>query len=270
MKHRQQIFNYLVILVWVFFSGCTTHTRGPILAENLSQAATTAFQSYVNSVEATCSDGYDGDGSISWEYALGTMASAGYFKLEKPASVFFSALNPLNQPFFAVATDGVHFSTVDTRNNTHLSGSVRSFALRNDIPLAFLAGRWASWLLGKPAIAAPSIIAIREDTEKNGYWFTLSAAQSATIAREHLLIDPRTAILLKRSILDNDEKPLAMFSYSNWQKTETCQIPGKIVIEGLSFGTKATIELKAIKPARFSDGDFRLHAPEGYRRLLMP
>ncbi|THB79767.1 MAG: DUF4292 domain-containing protein [Desulfobulbaceae bacterium] len=270
MRHPTQILNVLVSLLLLSLASCTTHTRGPLLDEDLTPAAQKVFTTYLDSVSQTCSVGYDGNGSIRWEYALGNFAFPGYFKIGQPSSVFFSALNPFGQPFYAVATDGETFSTVDTRTKTHLSGSVRSYALRNGIPMDFLTGNWASWLLGSPSVKDPVILAIREDTEGNGYWFTLALPPSDKIAAEHLLIDPLSGKLLQRSILDIKEKPMAMFRYENWQENNGCMIPEKIVIDGLSFGTKATIELNDIESANFIDGDFRLHAPVGYRRLVMP
>ena len=68
--------------------------------------------------DATCAPCLDGDAILSMENHLDAKALSGYVKFMLPESVKFIASNPLGQPLFALASDGVRFETLNTTDRT--------------------------------------------------------------------------------------------------------------------------------------------------------
>jgi len=216
-----------------------------------------------------CSSGFDGSAIVTWSHSLKSVAFSGFFQAEIPSLLRFTALNPLNQPLFAVASNGEWFQSVDVSRKLYSTGSLRSYGLRHNLPPAFLQGEWSGWLSGRVPISAPYVQSIHRDQGDRGIWFSVAKKADAEYPVEHLLLDLTEQKMRERILLDGQEKT-ATITYDNWLSIGSCQQPSSISITGLSFGATAQINLSEIRPAELTKDSFVLPVPTGYRRQLLP
>jgi hypothetical protein len=227
------------------------------------------FSDYLAGME-NCSTEFDGSAAVTWSDALKTVAFSGFFQAGLPSFIRFTALNPLNQPFFAVASNGEWFQSVDTSRNLYSAGSLRSYGIRHNLPPAFLQGEWGAWLSGRPPSSADHVQAVHRDRDDRGIWISVAKNAEAPYPIEHLLLDLAEQRMKERILLDSKGKTTATISYDNWQSVGNCQQPSSISISGLSFGATAQIDLSEIMPATLSEESFSLPVPRSYRRQILP
>ncbi len=221
--------------------------------------------------DASCASCLDGNAIVSMENHLDTKALSGYVKFMLPDSVKFIAANPLGQPLFALASDGVRFETLNTTGRTYTAGSLQSYALLHDIPLAFLSGSWAEWLTGRIDKGRKEALVIQGDADSRGVWISFTQKADGQDTTTHLLIDTKEALLLSRILEDAKGKILAEITYDNWQKVGGCLQPSQIRMTRLAFGGQVSLNLSDVEASDLCrEHDFFLPVPAGFQRQFLP
>ena len=182
----------------------------------------------------------------------------------------FTALSPLNQPLFALSSNGSWFQSLDVSKKTFRKGSLRAFAIRHEIPHTFVSGEWGAWLTGRPLSTAPFVIGIADDTENRGIWFSVAGNSEAIYPIEHTLVDLEEQNIVERAVVDDQGKIAAAISYGNWHALDHCAQPMRIRISGLSFGAEAELRFSDVQESVLSDDTFNLPIPAGYMRQFLP
>lgn len=221
--------------------------------------------------DASCASCLDGDAVVAMENHLETKVLGGYVKLMLPDSVKFIASNPLGQPLFALASDGVRFETLNTTNRTYTAGSVQSYALLHDIPTAFLSGSWAEWLTGRIGTGRMEGLAILGDADSRGVWVSFKERAGGQETTTRLLIDAGKAQLLSRILEDAKGNILAEIAYDAWQQMDGCPQPGQILMTRLTFGAQVSLKLSDVQASDLCRvHDFILPVPAGFQRQFLP
>lgn len=271
-RHRfpHRIWFYCLIIFLLMGTGCAKKPWTDPLGENQEKEAKKVLDS-MQERDGSCPSCLDGDAVVAVENHLETRVLSGYVKLMLPDSVKFIASNPLGQPLFAVATDGVKFESLNTSNRTYMAGSLRSYALLHDIAPAFLSGSWAEWLTGRIDSGKKDALALQMDGDARGVWFSFKQKAGDQTTTSRLLIDTAKGLLLSRIIEDGKGKILAEISYTDWQKVDGCLQPGQIRMSRLSFGGQLSLKLSNVEASELCrERDFMLPVPGGYQRQLIP
>ena len=272
-NHRngsQLLFLCGLILLLQLTSGCAKKTWTDPLGEDQGKAAEKVL-SVMQERDGSCASCLDGDAIISMENHLETKVLSGYIKIMLPDSIKFIASNPLGQPLFALASDGVRFQTLSTGDRLYMSGRLQSYALLHDIPPAFLSGSWAEWLTGRIDSGKKEAPTFQADAEGRGVWFSFQQKVGGHSTTNRLLIDTGKALLLSRILEDAKGNILAEISYADWQELDGCMQPGQISMTRLSFGGQLGLKLSNIEGSSLCrEHDFMLPVPAGYQRQFMP
>ena len=227
------------------------------------------YRNYLESYES-CGKGFDGEVSVSWRHALDKISFSGYFKTLLPVSVQFTALSPLDQPIFALSSNGSWFQSLDITKKIFRKGSLRALAIRHDVPETFVSGEWGTWLTGRPLSTAAVVIGIAADNNARGIWFSVAGESEAKYPQEHTLVDLEQRRVVERAIVDDRGKIAAAISYGEWHTKNNCPQPMSIRISGLSFGAEAELRFSDVQEAVLGDDSFDLPIPAGYLRQFLP
>lgn len=259
-----------LVIVLQLACGCAKKPWTADIGEDRSKEAKKVLK-IMQDRDAACASCLDGDAVLSMENHLETKALSGYIKFMLPDSVKFIASNPLGQPLFALASDGVRFETLNTTDRTYTAGSLQSYALLHDIPPAFLSGSWAEWLTGRIDTSRKEALVVQGDEEARGMWFSFKQKAGGQDTTTHLLIDIKEALLLSRILEDAKGKILAEITYDGWQKIAGCQQPGQIRMTQLAFGGQVSLKFSDIETSDLCrEHDFFLPVPAGFQRQLLP
>ena len=261
--------SWLLLFCFILPAGCAQKTFGPPIEGDDYTRLKQRYRSYLKSYEA-CGKGFDGEVSVFWSHALDKISFSGYFKTLLPVSVQFTALSPLDQPIFALSSNGSWFQSLDISKKIFRKGSLRALAIRHEIPETFVTGEWGTWLTGRPLSTAPVVIGIADDNDNRGIWFTVAENPEATNPQEHTLVDLGQRKVIERAIVDDQGKIAAAISYADWGTEKSCPQPMSIRISGLSFGAEAELRFSDVQESDLGDHMFDLPIPAGYLRQFLP
>lgn len=195
----------------------------------------------------------------------------GYFQLISPSLIKLIVSNPFGQPVLILTSDQKSFQLINTFKKKYIAGSVYSYGLLNDIPLALLKGNWQEWTRGTISIDPSTITDIREDGVNRGIWITAESRTAGDPLKTHLLIAPGEGVLLSRIIEKSKGDRLAEITYDDWQSVGTCRQPYTIKVSGLEYQTEIAIKLSDVRIAEKVNKDaFRLTAPANYLQQIIP
>ncbi len=259
----------LLFLSVVSLSGCARKPFGIAFEGDEYSRLEQRFISHQNSF-GPCPTSLDGKVIVDWNHSLNRTSFSGYFKTLLPSSLQFTAVTPLNQPLYALSSNGDWFQSIDISKRIFKKGSLRSFAIRHEIPIALLAGEWGAWLAGRPLSTAPYVLGIYADSDNRGIWFSVADGPDTTYPKEFTLINFDQQRIIERAIPDKQGKTEAVIKYEEWQTVGECLQPTKISVSGLAFGGEATMKFRDIQPANLSNSDFNLPIPRGYKRQFLP
>lgn len=259
----------LLLLAVVALSACARRPFGLAFEGDEYFRLEQRFTSYQSSF-SPCPASFDGEVIVEWSHSLNRTSFSGYFKTLLPNSLQFTALSPLNQPLYALSSNGNWFQSVDVTKRIFRKGSLRSFAIRHEIPITLLAGEWGAWLAGRPLSTAPYVINIHADSDNRGIWFAVADGPDKTIPKEFTLVNLDDQRIIERAIADSQGKTEAVIRYEEWQTIGACLQPMKLSLSGLSFGAEATMKFGDIQQANLREADFNLPIPPGYKRQFLP
>jgi hypothetical protein len=271
IKNRCQRLTSLVCLFAFFFiTGCATKQWRDPLSETQEKSVR---QLLLNEQKKknNCSCCLDAELITTWKSQLYSGSLNGYIHIFLPSSVKMVALNPLGQPLFAFATDGIKFQSINAVKGVYKFGRLKTFVNRFDLPNNVLNGEWGQWLTGSISYTDDQLIELRQDVSARGVWLTLEKKEGSKTTKEYILYDPTRKLLLQRIILDQDGDEAASINYTGWQNQKVCALPTSLEVSGISYGVTINIEMNNILTEQtFSEDTFFLKLPEGYLQQKYP
>ncbi|MEJ2135909.1 MAG: hypothetical protein P8X86_11760 [Desulfofustis sp.] len=158
---------------------------------------------------------------------------------------------------------------IDTVQRSTVTGSVRSWAVRHDLPLNLVHGSWLDWLGGRSSAAAEQIGEIRLDSEHRGAWFNIHVADTETL-EEYILFNRENGKIVERILIDEHGQVFATLEYLEWQEVDGCLYPVTLVIGELPLGGRAELRFSDIRQSSFEPADFNIYSPRGFSRTWLP
>ncbi len=270
-KTNRTLFCYLkhvllLLLVSFFLAGCAKKPW----QEPLGDAEADSVRQLVDTLvaqDAVCGKTLEGDLLLFYRNPFEKKALSGFLQFSLPSSYKFVMTNPFGQPILVIAGDQIAFQAVNTLEKKYLSGSLRSFGLRNDIPGNLLEGDWGSWLTGRSNLSSQAITDIRDDRDSRGIWLTFKSKEQGGVC--HLLFDRDKKVFLVRLLENGNGREIAKITYDNWVTLGKCKQPLDIKITGLDYGTDIHIKLSNVLITDEKE-TFRLRPPAGYVQQYMP
>jgi len=219
----------------------------------------------------SCPESIDGDISLSYRNVFDKKNMAGYFQIISPSFIKLVVSNPFGQPILILTSDQKSFQLINTMKRMYIAGSLYSYGLQNDIPLALLKGNWQDWIRGTISVKPSAITNIRRDVENRGTWITAASETEGNFLKTHLLIEPDKGVLLSRIIEDDKGDRLSEFNYNEWESVGGCRQPYSIRVTDLQYHTEITIKLSDVLAAeKVAENEFLLTAPANYLQQLIP
>jgi outer membrane biogenesis lipoprotein LolB len=257
----------LFLLLILSCSGCAQKPWGTSLEEKEYDSALRLANEMANN-NNQCVRSIHTDLTVEYVTPLGKRSFSGYLLYSPPASYKFVISNPLGQPLFIIAGNQDEYQAINTLETKYISGGMTSFALRNQLPIHFLKGRWDDWLTGKNTISTEYITDINFDRQSRGIWFTFE--DNAGIKNiSHLLVDPEKKVIIEHVLNTRARKSLATIDYSDYLQNQSCLQPQNIFISGLDYGTTIRFQLSDTELVTETK-TYSLNPPQGYLRQIRP
>ncbi len=255
----------------VFLLSLTSCARTPWTTSIEGDPRNAIERAFASAAEKSrrCSSGWDAEITVNWTSASRNYAFTGYCQTLEPSYLKLVVSNPLGQPLKLIAIDGSSYQLVDAAQRSSVSGSLRSWAIRNQIPLVLSRRPWLDWLLGRPSDGDAQIIDVRNDDQNRGVWLSIGSADNPQI-QEHVLFAADESIIVERVLLDDQGSRVATITYSDWQRYDACPFPAKIAVTGLAFGTAAEVAFSDVRSAELTPESFSLKIPQGFSRTFLP
>lgn len=216
-----------------------------------------------------CGATLTGDLGLVYTSALEKKALTGFLEFSQPSAYKFVVTNPFGQPLFAAAGDHASYQAINVAERQYMSGSMRSFGIRHNLPAELLSKSWGEWIMARNTHGSESITAIHEDKEARGLWITYRHDEKEPSGQSHLLVDPAETKILARVLEDKDGETVAEVTYGDWQNQGKCRQPQEVNVTGLKYGTELRLKFADV---RVTDEEkrFQLPVPAGYARQYMP
>ena len=251
----------LILSVVIFLTLCScARTPWTSLVEGESKnVIETSYMNFTASQEV-CSSSWDAEVDISWTSSVRNFSFSGYIQLLEPAYLKFVVPNPLGQPIRIVITNGSIYRDIDTVEKLIVSGNIRSWALRHELPLNLVNGTWLDWIGGRSSTPVEQIREIRLDSKNRGAWLSIGRADSEA-NQEYILFDWQNGIIIERILLDDSDRTFATLAYAEWQELDQCLYPATLSIDGLPLGGKIGLRFTEIRPSEFKPADMDYRDP---------
>ena len=271
LKNKRVHLPIIAVLIAFLFSGCAGQRWGKALAEEerdpIIHTLITMWEE-----EQLCPDHLDGDAQIFWESPMDSSAVEGYLQLLSPSFIKFIISNPLGQPVFAFSSNGEEFQILKPNQYQHTRGTVRSLAIRQEIPQILAQGDWFAYLTGRLPATPLQIEQIHQGAADDTFWLRLSSAVSdQTGETVWVHVHSRLRTVLGYLFLDNKGSTVAEIIYAQEEGSTSgrCEPVKEMTITGLPWGSEMRLKLRAIEMN--SQGDeksFSLPVPPGYTTQL--
>ncbi|MBE0582487.1 MAG: hypothetical protein IH612_01850 [Desulfofustis sp.] len=267
----RQLTVLLLLSLLLLVNGCARSPwSDPVDDEQRRQQLIGEYDRYREQA-AQCSPAFDGNLIVNWQTTVDSVSLSGYYQIMHPSSLRLNVTNPLGQPLVVIATAAGSFQVLHVPRQTFYAGSLRSYALRHDVPLALLSGPSFDWLTGRPIAAGARIADISEDSAARGLWYAVVRnGKRGSVPIEHVLIDPTVGVIVERIVVDEEGEFQARISYTNRPELDGCAPPQTVTITGISFWAEAQLQFSEVQPAGLTATDFKLPVPSGYLQQIMP
>jgi len=270
MRTNRLISSTILLLLLFLAGGCAQKPwKEPL--EDKELQATRGLVLEEEARQADCSCCIDAEISAKWDSRIYDGGLNGYLQVYLPSSFKLVAINPLGQPLFALATNGVRFQSINAVKGVYKYGKVSSFVARHSLPQNVVHEEWGLWLSGRMQFTGEQLTELRRDAEGRGVWLTVDKKKDKHFSKEYLLFDLSQKLILQRVIFDKKGNEVAQVLYNKWTHASGCSQPTSIEIVGTSFATNVSIELKNIlADKKFSKDTFFLKLPPGYLQQYYP
>lgn len=287
MRYRNVNFSLVPVILFFLLTvnGCAPTPWTTLIKDDRRQSIEQSYRRFSNS-QNLCRSGWDADIVINWRTSLNDYALPAYLQTLPPSYFKLVIANPLGQPLKLLATDGVDYQYIDVMDRSSISGSIRSWAIRYDLPYTLISRSWPDWLQGRPDGGKRRLISdIRQDNEARGVWLSIADVEEEHVVEkndmetdsditypvyEYLLVDPETGIVKEQIIVDELQKPRATIVYNEWLQAGTCLYPVDIELTDLPYGAYIHLQFSEIQQAELNPVDFRITVPPGFSRTMMP
>ncbi len=270
-KTDRPLFTYmkpvlLLLLAAFFLNGCASKPWKEPLGNTEADSARHLVDSLV-ARDSACGGTLEGDVLIFYQNPFEKRAFSGFLQFSMPSSYKFVMTNPFGQPMLVIAGDRDSFQAINTLEKKYVSGSLRSFGLRNDIHADLLNSDWGSWLTGRNQLSSQAITDFRDDRDSRGIWLTFKNKEQSGVY--HVLLDTVKKVFLVRILENVHGKEIAKITYDDWMTLGKCKQPLDINIAGLDYGTDLHLKLSNVLLTD-EKKTFRLRPPPGYNQLRLP
>lgn len=256
------------LLVVLTLSSCAKTPWTSLLEGEQKSGVETSYINFTASQDV-CRSSWDAEVEIRWTSSVRNFSFSAYCRMLEPAYLKFIVSNPLGQPLRVIATNGTTYRDIHTVERSIVTGSVRSWAVRYDIPLNLVKGTWLDWISGRSSATVGQIGEIRLDSQGRGAWLRMVGADSEII-EEHTLFDWENNKIIERILLDEGNRPFATLTYLEWQEIDQCLYPVALSIDGLPLGGQVDLRFTDIRQSKFGPADFNVDIPRGLLRTWLP
>jgi outer membrane lipoprotein-sorting protein len=219
--------------------------------------------------DSSCFASMDARVRVFWDGPGEARSISGFLQLMLPSSVRFVVTNPLEQPLYALVSNGHDFQSINTVSRQHTSGKISALIRQYGIPVPLVSDQWGYWLTGRLHEQGASIEAIRQDEAGRGVWLTMRYPGEEAPAHSHLLLQPETRRLLSRILVDGQGETIATLSYDHGTAQGDCPPVGRLTMSGLPYGSRLIVEFtEVLSDQLFSASTFRLKVPPGYEEKV--
>ncbi len=259
------------LLLAVFFLSSCARPPSPWTGSLDEDQRRLAEQSFIDAARSwsDCGPAWDSELSVTWNGPVRTVSFTAYSQVLAPSYLKLVATDPLGLPLLALATNGTSYQHLDVTQKSYVYGSLRSWAVSNDLPLQ-LVQNWPDWLRGRPTIAPSRIVEVRLDGQRRGVWLSISREGNEAVIEEYILFDQAEAKIVERMIVDGLGEVRGVISYRQWQGMNGCLRPVEIAISGLPYGARAELLFSDIRETDLAPEDFKLTAPQSFQKTFMP
>ena len=257
-------------LVCLLLSGCAGQRWADPLPEEEQEELTRIITTMLE-VEKQCPDNLDADALLFGKSPLDDWAVAGYMQLLSPSFIKFVVSNPLGQPVYAFASNGIRFQILHPSQYLHIRGNVRSLASRKEVPQILIQGNWFAYLTGRLPADLSEGMEVNRDASDSSVWLRISPPDSGRkLESAWVHVNPLQKTVLGYLFLDSSGETVAEIVYGSQQEgSDSCKPEDEVTITGLPWGAELKIELKEINTSnQFSEKDFSLPVPPGYTTQL--
>lgn len=258
----------MLLLFLLVLNGCAKSPWTSILEGEQKIVVEAAFVDFIDS-QKLCNPSWDAEVTINWTSVVRNYSFSAYCRLLEPSYLKFIVSNPLGQPLKIIGTNGTTYQAIDAIEQSIVTGSLRSWAVRHDLPLSLVKGGWLDWLGGRVSAATEQIGEIRLDSGKRGAWLSIHLADTELI-EEYILFNRENGKIVERILIDERGQPLATLEYLQWQELEGCHYPVALVIGELPLGGRAELHFSDIRQNSFEAADFNIDMPRGFSRTWLP
>jgi hypothetical protein len=253
-----------LLLALLCGAGCAVKPWTPPLQDVELRAATDTIDR-IMAKQTPCGTTIRGDLALSINHSLSRNSVAGYFEFSQPSSYKFIVSNTFDQPVLIITGDQKSYRVINTLSRSFLSGSLRSFGVRNRISPQILGGNWQEWITGgKTQPSYP--LEIRRDVKSNGIWATY---RTSNIELEHLYFDPDGGNITQRLLEGRNGEKLAEITYGQWFTKDSCRQPTLIRIREPGVGVEISLELTDVTFTN-TPGKYSVPVPPGFSRTYLP
>ena len=258
----------LPVLILLTLCSCAKTPWTSLLEGEPKKAVETSYMDFVASQEV-CHSSWDAEVDIRWTSSVRNFSFSGYCQVLEPAYLKFIVPNPLGQPIRIIVTDGTIFKDIDPVKRAVVSGDMRSWAIRHELPLSLVNGTWLDWIGGRSSTPIQQIAEIRLDSENRGAWLSIASTDSEAI-QEYILFNWEQGKITERILLDDSDRIFATLAYVEWQDSDQCLFPVALSIGGLPFGGKIDLRFTEIRQSEFEPADFNVDIPRGFHSTWLP
>lgn len=256
------------LLILITLNGCAKTPWTSLLDGGAKRAVETSYMNLIAS-QGVCRPSWDAEAEIRWTSSVRNFSFSGYSQMLEPSYLKFIASNPLGQPVRVIVTNGTIYRDIDTVERAIVSGNLRSWALRHDLPPNLVNGAWLDWIGGRSSAPIEQIAEIRLDSENRGAWLSIASVDSEAI-QEYILFDWENGKITERILLDESDRIFTTLAYLEWQELDQCLYPVFLSIDGLPLGGKVDLRFTDIRQSEFGPTDFNVDIPRGFQKTWLP
>lgn len=204
----------------------------------------------------SCGDGFDADAIITLATKVGDHTYQGYLAALRPGYGKFVINSPLGQPLFIATTVSADLTLINVSGRTYSRKTIPLLLREYDLPQNIFSSGIANILGAYISHNFTPPFSYYRDKENRGIWV------QGDNGNETLLIDSEKKQIIARRITENSEQLDIEYSY----EAKLCSPPKTIIVNGLSYGSTLTVQLKkGVKIRNLTPSTFIIPPPSFFQ-----